>query len=62
MNKPVVKLYIDDYARETGNIYTCSYSNICARGKTHAEAFNELRDHFKLLRSPRPVPTLTIMC
>ena len=61
MSKPIVSKHIDDYAIETGDIYICVYSGICARGKTHAEAFNKLRDHFKFLRQGRPVPTMTRM-
>ena len=61
MGKPIARKLVDDYAIETGNIYICVYSGLCARGETHAEAFNKLREHFEFLRSPRPVP-IARMC
>ncbi len=55
MNKPRVSKLLDDYANEHGLPWVCSYGGLCARGKTQADAFNELRNHFIMMREAQKV-------
>jgi hypothetical protein len=48
--KPRIRLLKDDYAIEKGEHWCCTMCGFIARGKTPADAFQRLMEHFRLLK------------